>query len=509
MSSTQNIAKNSLFLYLRMFLNMLVSMFTAGIVLNTLGISDYGIYNVVGGFVALFSFLNGSMSSATQRFLSFDLGKGDFIQLKKTFSTTVTIHWAIAILILFLLESVGLWYVNYKLNVPQERLQAVNIIFQFSIFSTFLSIIQVPYNALITAHERFNVFAYISFLEIGFKILILYLLIRISGDKLVLYAGMLFISSFIVRGIYRIYCNREFPESKYQFYFNKAYFNTLLTYTGWNLFGNIAFVAKTHGNNLVLNVFFGTSLNAAYGITAMFQGIVSSFVSNFQTAVNPQIIKSYASGDVQRSIKLIQQSSKFSFGLMLVIAMPILLSTKFILDTWLKNYPYQSVLFVQLCLINILIDTISNPIMFGLQATGKIKAYQSVVGILLFLNLPISYLLIMYIDEPAIIFYVSIFISVLALGCRLYFLKIQMGISLMNYFKNTFSRIAALTLVSVVIFYVLVNLDFSFHSIVKFILLTVFAIFLTLLFSYIILLNRKEKKLFAGFIHSKFKLQRK
>lgn len=508
MSSNKSIAKNSLFLYSRMFLNMLVGIFTAGIVLNTLGITDYGIYNIVGGFVALFGFLNASMSSATQRFLSFDLGKGDLDQLQKTFSTTVSIHWAIAILIFLVLETFGLWYVNHKLNVPQERMKVINIVYQFSVFSAFLNILQVPYNALITAHERFNVYAYISFLELGFKILILFLLVHLSGDKLALYALMLFVSSFIIRMIYRIYCRRNFPESKYRFYFNKAYFQTLISYTGWNLFGNIAYVAKTQGNNLVLNIFFGTTLNAAYGISAMFQGIVSSFVSNFQTAVNPQIIKTYATGDLERSIQLIQQSSKFSFGLMLVMAVPIFLSTQFILDLWLKNYPHESILFIQLCLINILIDTISNPIMFGLQATGKIKAYQAIVGILLFLNLPISYVLIRITHQPEIIFLVSIVLSVLALIGRLYFLKKQMRVSLRSYGREVILRIVGLSLMMGLFCFIIKEIEMPFNSILNFILVSGVAVLINLLLSYWILFNQEEKRLMGGFLKNKLNFKK-
>lgn len=454
MSSTKNIAKNSLFLYVRMLLNMGVGIFTAGIVLNTLGITDYGIYNIVGGFVSMFSFLNSSMSSATQRFLSFDLGKNDLVQLKKTFSTTVTIHFVIALLIVFALETFGLWYINYKLNVPENRMLAVNVVFQFSVLTSFFSIIQVPYNALITAHERFNVYAYISFLEIAFKLLILYFLIHIQHDKLILYSILLFISSFIMRMIYRIYCRKNFSESHYFFYFDHTYFKTLISFTGWNLFGNIAAVAKGQGNNLVLNIFFGTIMNAAYGITLQFQGIVTAFVANFQNAVNPQIVKNYATGNIERSVKLIYQSAKFSFGLMITMALPISLSLQLILDLWLKNYPAESITFIRLAFINILIDTISNPIMFGLQATGKMKWYQIVVGTLLFLNLPISYFLIKVTNQPEIIFEVSIFISLLALGCRLYFLKIQMNVPIVDFFNKVIIPVLLLSIVVTVVYYV-------------------------------------------------------
>lgn len=492
MSSTKNIAKNSLFLYIRMFLNMIVSFFTAGVVLNTLGITDYGIYSVVGGFVSMFSFLNSSMSSATQRFLSYDIGKNDTEQLRKTFSSTVTIHFAIALLVVLALETFGLWYINHKLNIPVDRIEAVNIIFQFSVFSTFFGIIQVPYNALITAHERFNVYAVISFIEIGFKLIILYFLIYIEHDKLILYAAMLFLSSFIIRMIYRIYCRRNFPESQYKFYFERSYFKTLLSFTGWNLFGNIAVIARGQGNNLVLNHFFGPALNAAFGITSQFQGLVSNFASSFQLAVNPQIIKNFSSGNIERTVKLMYQSAKFSFGLMLVIVLPILISLQFILDVWLKNYPIQSIIFIQLSLVNVLIDSLSNSLMMGLQATGKIKSYQAVVGFLVFLNLPVSYVMIKFTNEPMMVFITSIVVSCVALWLRLYFLKKQMGVGILSFVKNVIFRVLVLTIIVLILAFKISHLSFD-NPWTTFILRSVILSATIAILSYIILLNEKEK----------------
>ena len=441
MSSTKSIAKNSLFLYLRMFAGMIVGLFTAGIVLNTLGISDYGIYNIVGGFVSMFVFLNSSMSAATQRFLSFDLGKGNFFQLRKTFSTALTIHFGIALLIVIALETFGLWYINNQLNVPAERLPAVNVVFQFSVFTTFLGIIQVPYNALITAHERFNVYAYISFLEIGFKLLILFLIVHIHYDKLILYSGLLFCSSVIVQMIYRIYCRRNFPESRYHFYYNKDYFKTLISFTGWNLFGEVSAVARGQGNNLLLNSFFGPAVNAAYGVTMMVQGVISSFVGSFQTAVNPQIVKSYASEDHQRTLFLMQESAKLSFFIMLAIAIPVLYNLNFILDVWVKKVPPHTEMFIVLSVIGVLIDTISNPLIMGAKATGNIKMYQLVIGTLITLSLPLSYIGLKLGGDPSIIFAIIIIINILSLCFRLYFLKNIMKMNPGGFIKNVLGRI--------------------------------------------------------------------
>lgn len=504
MSSTKNIAKNSLFLYLRMFLNMGVGLFTAGIVLNTLGITDYGIYNIVGGFVSMFGFLNSSMSSATQRFLSFDLGKNDRDQLRKTFSSAVTIHFVIALIIVLALETFGLWYINNKLNVPTDRMTAVNIVFQFSVFSTFFGIIQVPYNALITAHERFNVYAYISFVEIALRLIILYFLVHVEHDKLVLYAALLFVSSFIIRMIYRIYCRKHFQESQYKFYFDKSYFKVLISFTGWNLFGNIAGVAKGQGNNLLLNIFFGTVLNAAYGITMTIQGVVTNFVSNFQVAVNPQIIKSYSSGNKERSFKLMFQSSKFSFGMMLMMIAPILGSLKFILDQWLKNYPPQSLLFIHLALFTILIDTLSNPLMMGLQATGKVKMYQAVVGILVFLNLPISYILIRVTHQPEMVFITSLILAFVALWFRLYFLKINMKFPVSLFVKEVLFRISILVVAILLIWLGVEQIDLD-NQWILFLVKAGILFFSVGILAFQILFNANEKDSIKGMVMVKIK----
>lgn len=507
MSSSKTIAKNSLFLYLRMFINMLVGLFTAGIVLNTLGITDYGIYNIVGGFVSMFGFLNVSMSQATQRFLSFDLGKNDREQLRKTFSTAVTIHFAIALIIVLALETFGLWYINNKLNVPAERLPAVNIVFQFSVFSTLFGIIQVPYNALITAHEKFNVYAYISFLEIAFKLIILFLIVHIHYDKLILYSALLFCSSFIIRMIYRIYCRTHFKESRYEFYFDKAYFKTLLSFTGWNLFGNIAATARGQGNNLVLNWFFGTTMNAAYGITMMIQGVVTTFVTNFQAAVNPQIIKTYSSGNKDQSFKLMQQSAKFSFGLMLMMALPIMASLNFILDHWLKNYPQESILFIKLTLVNILIDTLSNPLMMGLQATGKIKKYQAIVGLLIFLNLPISYLLIRVTKHPEFVFITSIIISLFAIWLRLYFLKKNMGMNIELFLREVILKVVVLSLVMSILLLLVGEIQID-NQWIFFFVKSILLLLSTVFFVYYILFNKTEKHNIKTLAFEKLKRKR-
>lgn len=428
MTNEQNnkrIAKNTLMLYFRMILTMLVSLYTSRVVLNTLGVEDYGTYNVVGGVVTMFGFFNGAMSSATQRFLSFDLGRGDYAQLRKTFNATQIVHVGIALLILVLAETIGLWFINNYLNLPEGRMEAAHWVYHFSVLSFMVSIIQVPYNSILIARERMNVYAYMSILEVILKLVIVFMLTWIAFDKLKLYGILLFAVSFIVASIYRIYSLKQFDETHFEFVKDKALYKTLISYSGWNLFGNIAAVAKGQGVSIILNIFFGTVVNAAQGVANQVFSAVTSFVSNFQMASNPQIIKSYAAEDKAYMTNLVIRTSKFSFYLLFILTLPVMLEIEYILKLWLKLVPDYTAVFTILILINALIDTVSGPLMTALQATGKIKVYQSVVGILLILILPISYLFFRFGYPPESTFIVSISIAIVAFVFRVLLTKKQ------------------------------------------------------------------------------------
>ncbi len=501
--NNKRIAKNTFILYIRMFFTMGVSLFTSRVVLNTLGIEDYGVYSIVGGIVSLFSFFNSAMTSATQRFLAFDIGKNDIIQLKKTFNATLNIHIGISVLVLVLAETIGLWFVNCKLNLPVDRMIAVNWVYQFSVFTFLLGIIQVPYDALIVAREKMDIYAYMSILEVLLKLIIIYLLVVFSYDKLILYAGLLFLVSFFVRSIHIQYCKWKYKESKYEFYFDKSFYKVLLSYSGWNLFGNIAAVARGQGSNILLNLFFGTVLNAAYGITMQVQGTVQSFVSNFQLAVNPQIIKYYAGGNIEQCLKLIFQSAKFSYFLMFIITFPIIFNIDFILELWLKNPPKHTTTFVVLCLISLLVECVSGPLMVGAQATGNIKWYQIIIGTLIFLNLPISYLLLKTYHNPDLIYYTSIIISLISLVFRFFFLKKIMKFPISNFIYNVLLRIVFVSILVILISYFVLHFIFVKNEILYFFINVIFIEFFIILFVYGIGLNKEEKKLINGLISKK------
>ncbi|PRX42479.1 MATE family efflux transporter [Salegentibacter salegens] len=478
MSSSKTIAKNTLFLYFRMFLVMGVTLYMSRIVLEQLGVSDFGIYSLVGGIVALFGFLNSSMSSATQRYLAFDLGKKDESRLQKTFSVTLTIHIAIAVIILFFAETIGLWYVNNKVVLPPDRLFAANIVYQFSVLTALIGIIQVPYDSLIIAYEKMNVYAYISIVEVCLKLGLVFLLVVYGGDKLIAYAAMMFLVSLIIRIAYQIYCRRNYKASKYSFEYDKTYFKELISYSGWNLFGGLASVSRGQGINIVLNLFFGTVVNAAYGLTLQVQSAVNQFVTNFQRAVNPQIIKTYSEGNLERMHKLVIQSSKFSFLLMLLIIAPILFNTDFILNLWLKNPPQYTTIFVQLSLIGVLVDCISGPLMVAVQATGKIKNYQILIGSLIILTLPLAAIWLYYGGKPAVVFYSIILINFLSLISRLFFLKALLNLKISKFLKGTFLRIVLVSAIVYVLFTLLkeYNLSNGWWSLIITLLISAFCV---------------------------------
>ncbi len=492
MSKSKTIVKNTLFLYIRMILTLGVGLITSRIVLNALGVEDFGIYSLVGGIVSFFTFMNSAMSSATQRYLSIDIGKDDIDQIQKTFNATLNIHFFIAFLVLLLAETVGLWFLNNKLNIPETRMYAANWVYQFSIFSAVFGIIQVPYNALLIAKEHMKVYAYVSIVESLLKLTAVFILLIYGDDKLIFYAFLLFLVSLIVRMIYKYYCKTKFPESKYNFYFEKSYYRELFSFTGWSLFGNIAHVARGQGSNILLNVFFGAVLNAAYGIAMQIQFLIKVFVQNFQVAINPQIIKSYAKGDVEESLNLILKSAKISFFLMFIIGFPIIINIDYILKLWLKTVPEYTSEFAVLVLVNILIETLSNPLMMGAQATGKIKWYQITLGSLIFLCLPLSYVFLKYFKEPLVVFWVMIVINLVSLIIRLLFLRHLMGLKIMFFIKNLFIRILAFLIVVIFIYFIL-SKNLSLNPFQYFIYSTISITIISLFTMYFLGLSKGEK----------------
>lgn len=494
--NNQRIAKNTLMLYFRMILTMLVSLYTSRVVLNTLGVEDFGIYNVVGGFVTMFGFLNSAMASATQRFLAFEIGKGDHEQLRNVFSMSINIHFLIAFIIFILAETVGLWFVNTQLTIPSGRMGAAQWVYQFSILAMMVNMVSVPYNAMIIAHERMNVFAWVSIAEVSLKLFIVFMLQWFGFDKLKFYAVLTFCVSLIIRFIYGFYCSRQFKESRFRYFWDKSLFKTLVSYAGWNLWGNIAAVLKDQGVNVLLNMFFGPVINAARGIAYQVSSAVNQFVANFQMAMNPQIIKSYASDDLKYMHQLIFRGAKYSFFLLFTLSLPILLETEQILRLWLKIVPDYTVIFTRLVIINVLIDCISGPLMTAAQASGKIKLYQSVVGGLLILNLPISYLFLKFGFQPQVTIFVSIGISVLALMLRLLILRNLVKLKIENFFYQIILKITIVGIFAAIIPLLFsIFMDISIH---RFVIVTLTSIVSSLSVIFFLGLSNDERIYFIN-----------
>lgn len=435
--NSKRIAKNTIVLYFRMLFLMLVGLYTSRIILDALGVNDYGIYNVVGGFVSMFSLISAALTSACSRFLNFELGKGNIERQTVVFSTALTIQFSLAIIVAILSEIIGVWYINNVMVLPSERLEAANWCFQFSIFNFCMNLITVPYNASIIAHEKMKAFAYIGLFQGLAQLAIAFLIYWEPFDRLVYFAMLLMLLQFFIRSLYQFYCRRHFKECHYQFVFDKPLLTHMFSYSLWHLIGNGAAVLKNHGVNLVLNLFFGPAVNAARGVASQVDRAIGQFVSNFMIAMNPQITKSYAKGDYEYMHKLVNNGARFSFFLLLVLSLPVIINADYILHLWLKQVPPYAVTFSQLTLVAMMINSISKPLITAQNATGNVRNYQIIVGGIELLNLPLSYLCLYVGMQPTSVVFVAIFVSILALGARLYLLPFTLtGFIRMSFFKN-------------------------------------------------------------------------
>jgi O-antigen/teichoic acid export membrane protein len=499
LDNNTRIAKNTLMLYFRMLLIMLVSLYTVRVVLNTLGVVDYGIYNVVGGIVVMFSFFSNTMDSAAQRFFAFDLGRNDIPRLKQTFGMTVTIYLIILVVVLLLAETVGLWFLNTQMVIPPDRMVAANWIYQFSILSFLVTIMVIPYNAVILAHENMAVYAYVSIGDVILKLAVVYFLLIFSVDKLKLYAVLMFVTTCMISFIYVIICKRKYVECSFRLYWDKGLFNTLISYSGWNLFGAVSGVLNNQGINILLNMFFGPIVNAARAIAYQLSSVVNQFVMNFHAAVRPQITKYYATEENEKMMSLVFKSSKYSYFLVFILSMPVLLETNYILQLWLKNVPQYVVLFTRLVIITALIDSLSYAMQTAVAATGKIKFYQIVVGGTLLFNLPISYGLLKLGFPPQATLYVAIVISVVCLFLRIWMLRALVDLSIRDYFKKVLMAVISVSVVAYIIpLVILFQMD---ENITRFMIIGVLAVLMSSITIYFIGLTNSERLYFSKILN--------
>lgn len=434
-----------------MLLMMAVTLYTSRVVLDKLGITDYGIYNVVGGIVSMLGFLTGAMGNAVQRYLSFEIGKGEKERVNHIFNVSLLAHIVIAIVVFVVMEFVGIWYLNTYMNIPVDRLDAANWVLQCSILTTIFTIVQVPYNAIIIAKEQMGIYAYISILEVSLKLAVVYLLTIGNFDKLKLYSILIMIVTIGVLIVYRIYCIRKYDEANFRFVKDTKTLKEMIGFASWNMLGELAWAFTGQGVNIILNLFFGPAVNAARGIADQVNGAVARFVSNFQTAVNPQIVKSYATEQLDDMKKLLYRGIRFSYYLLLILSMPLILNMDFILHIWLKDVPEYTTGFCQLVLICGMVSSVSNLLAQVARAYGKIRKYQLWVSTCLFLNFPLSYIVLKLGASPLGTMVVNICIQAILLFVRLYLTKPMIGLSIVDFTRKVLFPIIKITIISAVL----------------------------------------------------------
>lgn len=492
--NTKRVTKNTAFLYVRMLIGMVVSLYTSRVILRALGVEDFGILGVVGSLVAMFSLVSGSIQASITRYLTFELGSANEQRLRETFSAAFFIQLILAAIIFVLGESIGLYILNYILNIPADRIFAANFVFQFSLISFILGLMLMPYNACINAHEKMNVFAYFGLLDIGLKLAIVLFVAYapFAFDKLIVYSMLLVALGIVIQTITVIYCRRHFPETKVTPAIHKGIMRSMFGFAGWNFIGASSALLRDTGGNILLNYFFGPVVNAARSIGGSVSAAAAGFSGNFFAAVSPQITKSYASGDHQYMFSLINRSAKFSFMMMLFFALPILFNTDFILNLWLGEVPPYSRIFVILILIFTLSESISSPLITVQLATGKIKKYQIVVGGLQSLNFPFCLLFLWLGAPPQSVFYTAIFLSICCLCARLFFLRYMIGLSVQDFWKDVISPCISVTFLSAVLPFAIVHLDME--SLPKFLLNASVCCLMTLISSLYIGCTEGERK---------------
>lgn len=501
MTTTENnkrIARNTLLLYFRMLFLMIISLYTSRIVLNALGVEDFGIYNVAGGVVAMFSILSGSLSAAISRFITYELGKNNVLKLKTIFSSAITIQIGLGIVIAFFAETIGIWFLNTQMNIPIERMTAANWVLQFSIITFIINLISVPYNAVIIAHEKMSAFAYISIFEAIGKLLIAYLITISPIDKLIFYAILMCGVAIAIRLLYGYYCKRHFDECRFHFIWNKQIFQQIFCFAGWNFIGASSAVLRDHGGNIIINLFCGPTVNAARGIAFQVNNAIQGFVSNFMTALNPQITKSYAAKNYTYMMTLIFQGARLSFYMLLLLSLPIIINTHYLLTLWLNTVPEHTVLFVRLVLIFAMSESISGPLITAMLATGNIRNYQIIVGGLQMLNLPTSYILLSLGAIPETVLIVAVLISQCCLMARLYMLKKMIKLKIKDYLKKVYFNIITVSIIAIIL--PICMQERLAENFINFLLSSLICMLCTYLSIYYIGCSYEERK----FIYNKF-----
>lgn len=493
-SSNRTIAKNTLLLYMRMALTMIVSLYTSRVILSVLGIVDDGIYSIVGGTVSMFLFLNGALSGATSRFLTFELARGNKEQLKKTFSAALLVHVILAIIIFVLLETIGLWLLNHKLVIPDNRIHAARVVYQLSAIATLLSVTQVPYTASIISHEKMGAFAYMSLIEAGLKLLICFLISVSPIDKLITYGVLILIVRGIIIMIYRVYCIRMFEECHFSLVRDWGLIKPILSFSGWDLLGNLSITARDQGVDVVMNTFFGPAINSATGKAGVICNAVNGFSNNFLTAIRPPIVKAYSIGDIRKMEELMIDASKYAYSLLVLLSVPFFFESQFVLDLWLVNPPAYAAQFCVVDLALVLIVALFRPLTFAIHATGQIRFMSIVNGTIFLSSVPIAYFLLQAGKNPIAPWIAKCFLQVLVAMSNLYIVKNNIPEFDVNYYFKKAILPALLSIIIIVPFTFLVFKQFPSSSWWRFLTVCAVSTITTLITVFFIVFDKRMRQ---------------
>ena len=495
------IVKNTIFLYVRMVVVMLISLYTVRAFLSILGEVDFGLYNVIGGVVGMFSFINGTLATSSQKFFSQSLVSGDIKSVNKVFCLNLSVYFIFAIIVVIILETVGLWFVNTQMTIPSERMFAANVVYQISIFTFVMQLMVVSYNALIIAYERMRVFAFIGIFEAVMKLGFVFVLLKVSCDKLITYAFLYLFLYIIIALIYITYCHNNFEESKYHYYWNKYDACKMLSFSGWHLLGTLSVILRGQGVNILINMFFSPAVNAARTVSYQVEGAIIQLSNSFFTAVKPQMYKSYSNGELIALNNLVLRSSTICFFLVSVLSVPFLCNAKCILGLWLTDVPEYTIAFTQLVLIEGLIDSVSGSAICPALATGNIKRFYLVTGNLVILTLPIAYIYLKLGYLPTTTMWISIIISLIALAARAFLLVRLIQLPIKRYFALITKLIVSSIIIGFITYYEVSLFD---NMLMAFVVSTIVSTLLHCGIYYIFICNKAERIALSTYINSRF-----
>lgn len=500
-SNNKRIAKNTLILYVRMFFIMAINLYSSRLILQTLGVEDYGVYSAVGGIVSMFTLISGALTNSVMRFITFELGKDDKEKLKRVFSTSINVMLILCGILLLIGEPLGIWFLNTQMNIPDGRMIAANWVLQCSILVFLVNILSIPYNATIIAHEHMGIFAYVSIAEAVLKLLIVFALYLFSYDRLITYALLMLMVACVIRLFYGIYCKRHFEECTYHLIYDKDLLKGMTSFAGWNFFGYGASIISGQGINLLMNLFFGVVVNAARGVAMQVRSAVVQFVSNFTVALNPQITKSYAAGDLAYMHSLIYRGAKLSYFLMLLFVIPLCFETEIVLTLWLGIVPDHAVSFVRLTLIIATINVVNDTMIRGLHANGSLKKCMIVFGFLEFSIFPLSYVAFKFGSTPETAYYISTAVYLILMFVRVFMIKSYIQMPVKDYFYQVFVKIILVTISSLILPLILSLLMDA--SILRFLLICLVSFLGTSLFIFILGLTTAERTKISSVVINK------